>query len=555
MPDNEQSEDFLHLPTADSSADAAKRAKAALWKEIAEKRQSRLSAQAPAMPPPPPLEEPEPEVAPLHDDWADLLSLDPDAAHEPLPPMEMHAPPPVVATPVEVQTRGDVSSRSRTVIRRSAPPAPVSDAVTRVFITSPVQPASAPEPMEEAPSEPPPRRAKAKREEPRVESAPPETAPEVSPEATADSKPEVKEQKSEEKAPAAEVAARESQPSTRSAWLDKWESFGGRSLAISLAIHALIIGLGGFLVVNQGLLDSQVDFLPGGTQQGAAASQDLQHKIQQKKSPWLKKAPMRRIASMTSISEIVLPDEVPDMLDLPQSSDLLSSNKIGGGLGGAGGGFGKGMGLGSKSGMVFQPLSMFGREIKAKRLALVLDVSGSMTPYLPRVIEEVDKVARNSIIILYAGCGLDVPPPRGLEGEEIFRTSGTEFEKFWRMGGMATLEDTRKFKISAKDAIPSESIYRVLSRRPQTYFVHYLGTNFTWVALLSEQVRQADALYWFSDFQDFVNFKQVLTVKENLLRRKQKLYIQPYQHGSSFDLVKSQLVDPTGGDVIEAVFE
>ncbi len=549
MPDNEQSEDFLHLPTADSSADAAKRAKAALWKEIAEKRQSRLSAQAPAIPEPPPPEEPEPEVAPLHDDWADLLSLDPDVPHEPLPPMGMPTPPPVVATPVEVQTRGDVSSRSRTVIRRSAPPAPVSDAVTRVFITAPVEPQ--PEPAPEPPAEPPQRKSKTKRETPRAESAPPQTAPEEA----IESKPEVKEVTSDDKAPSAEVAAREPQPSTRSAWLEKWESLGGRSLAISLAIHALIIGLGGFLVVNQGLLDSQVDFLPGGTQQGAAASQDLQHKIQQKKSPWLKKAPMRRIASMTSISEIVLPDEVPDMLDLPQSSDLLSSNKIGGGLGGAGGGFGKGMGLGSKSGMVFQPLSMFGREIKAKRLALVLDVSGSMAPYLPRVIEEVDKVARNSIIILYAGCGLDVPPPRGLEGEEIFRTSGTEFEKFWRMGGMATLEDTRKFKISAKDAIPSESIYRVLSRRPQTYFVHYLGTNFTWVALLSEQVRQADALYWFSDFQDFVNFKQVLTVKENLLRRKQKLYIQPYQHGSSFDLVKSQLVDPTGGDVIEAVFE
>jgi hypothetical protein len=73
--------------------------------------------------------------------------------------------------------------------------------------------------------------------------------------------------------------------------------------------------------------------------------------------------------------------------------------------------------------------------------------------------------------------------------------------------------------------------------------------------LLSEQVRQADALYWFSDFQDRVDFQQVLVVKENLLRRKQKLYIQPYQHGSSFDLVKSQLVDPTGGDVIEAILE
>jgi hypothetical protein len=103
--------------------------------------------------------------------------------------------------------------------------------------------------------------------------------------------------------------------------------------------------------------------------------------------------------------------------------------------------------------------------------------------------------------------------------------------------------------------IQGESIFRLLAKRQQTWFIHYVGTGYTWTALLSEQVRQADALYWFSDFQDRVDFQQVMTVKENLLRRKQKLYIQPYQHGTSFDLVKSQLVEPTGGDVIEAVLE
>jgi hypothetical protein len=117
------------------------------------------------------------------------------------------------------------------------------------------------------------------------------------------------------------------------------------------------------------------------------------------------------------------------------------------------------------------------------------------------------------------------------------------------------LAEGRKFKFSASDSIPSESIYRLLSRRSQTFFVHNVGLGYTWLAMLSEQVRQADALYWFSDFQDHVDFQQIITVKENLLRRKQKLYIQPYQHGTSFDLVKSQLVDPSGGDVIEAVFE
>jgi hypothetical protein len=540
MPEDDQPEDYFHLPTVDGGADAAKQAKAALWQQIAEKRRAKLAAAPAPEAARIPAEEPaeEPEIAPaLHDDWAELFDLDPDSPSVPLPPMQMPEAKPLISTPVEIETRGDVSSKKRSVIRRSAPPAPEPDAgdVTQVFI-APKAPAR---PVEEPVKEAPPKEEKSA--EPPPEKAPTDEASEPSPEKDKESSPK-------------DTPEVPSEPKIKTALWEKWEKWGGRSLAISIAIHTLIIGGGGFLVVNQGLLDEQVDFLPGGTQQGAAASQELDHKIQQKKKTWLNKpVPMRKIA-VNSISDIILPDDAPDLMDLPQSKDLLSSAKMGG-LGGAGGGFGKSMGLGAKGGMVFQPLSMFGREIKAKRLALVLDVSTSMAPYLPQVLAELDKVAKGSIVILFPGCGLEKPSPKGLEGEELFRTSAPEFEKFWRMGGMEPLADVRKFKFKPDDVIPSESIFRLLSKRPQTWYVHGVGVGYTWTALLSEQVRQADALYWFSDFQDRVDFQQILVVKENLLRRKQKLYIQPYMHGSSFDLVKSQLVEPTGGDVIEAVLE
>lgn len=296
-----------------------------------------------------------------------------------------------------------------------------------------------------------------------------------------------------------------------------------------------------------------MDFLPGGgTQQSAAASQALEHKIQQKKSPWLKKAmPVRKIAAAGAISDIVLPDEMPDLLELPQSKDLLSGGgklTAGMGLAGAGGGFGKSMGLGSQSGMVFQPFSMFGMQIKAKKLALVLDVSTSMAPHLPRVIEEVDKVAKGSVVILYFGCGLEPPPPQGLDGDEVYSTSSVEFEKFWRLGG-ASLEETRKFRIDPKNEIQNEAIFRMLSKRPQTYFIHNTGLGYTWLALLNDKVRLADGIYWFSDFQDRVDFRQVNIVRENLERRKQRLYMHAYMQGSSYDLVRTQLVEPTQGDV------
>lgn len=539
-------DDFQHLPTAD--AEQARAAKAALWKKIAdEKKRSRqvqeeaaaeASVSVPSVP------------TSSADGWAELFSTPP----EELIPDSLPSLPSTPAAP----------ARKRSILRRSTP------------LVVPEEPAIAPPSSREevfstpsSPAEPPTSLDSAARAEPQDAS---ETASAVE-QASATARPDDSEPSHERAAELPTSAKKQEQPDAEpseeshrpagseppaatailiSLLRQKWIQWGGASLSLSLAIHALVLGIGGFLVVNQMTLDRQVDFLPGGTQQGQQASQALEHKIQQKKNPWLRKpVPMRKIAAIGSISDIVLPDEVPDLLELPDAGDMLSASKLGGaGLGG--GGFGKGMGLGAKSGMVFQPLSMFGREIKAKRLALVLDVSSSMAPYLPRVIEEVDKVARNSVVVLFPGCGLDEPPRKGLDGEDVFRTNGSEFERFWRMGGMSSYDDARKFKFSRTDPIPSESIFTLLSKRPQTYFIHYVGTGYAWTALLSEQVRQADALYWFSDFQDHVDFSQLDIVREGLMRRKQKLYIQPYMRGSSYDLVKSQLVDPTGGEVIEA---
>lgn len=330
-----------------------------------------------------------------------------------------------------------------------------------------------------------------------------------------------------------------------------WERWGGKALAVSVVIHVLLLVGGATYVIQQAMAPEQVDFLPGGgTPQGQAASQALEHKIQQKKTPWLKKAmPMQKIGVANSVSDIILPDDVPDLMNLPDSGDLLRS-KLSGSMGLAGTGSApKAMGLGSQTGMVFQPFSLFGMQIKSKQLGLVLDVSTSMAPHLPRVIEEVDKVAKGSVVILYFGCGLIAPPIRGIDGDEVYSTGGSEFERFWRLGGVS-LEESRKARVDTKQPIPSEEIYRLLARRSQTYFIHSAGIGYTWLALLSDKLRSADGIYWFSDFQDTVDFKQLTIVRENLLRRKQRLYMHAYERGPSFDLIKTQLVDPTRGDSV-----
>lgn len=557
MSDSQNSDDLQHLPKADADiVENSRAAKAALWRKISEQRRQ-VREDPPA---PKPLQTPVDDQPPTvqerssRDEWNELFNTSPEELEAPLIPE-------ATVPPVQAPRKRSVIRRSTPLITETAaapgenpdasphPPANTTDMATAGTASHAKDDATTlPASLVSSP------RARELYLAPKDYHQPPAAPPEVASQETI-SEPDT----SSRLASAAASEKPEDTPQEvhflTALLKQKWVQWGGASLSLSLGIHALILGVGGFLVVNQVMIDRQVDFLPGGSQQGQQASQALEHKIQQKKNPWLKKAvPMRKIAAVGSISDIVLPDEVPDLLDLPSSNDLLSSSRLGG-AGLDGGGFGKGMGLGAKDGMVFQPLSMFGREIKAKRLALVLDVSSSMAPFLPRVIEEVDKVAKGSVIVLYPGCGLDSPPNKGLSGKEIYRTNGPEFERFWRMGGMASLEEARKFKFSRTDPIPGESVYTVLSKRPQTHFIHYVGIGYTWLALLSDHVRQADALYWFSDFQDHVDFQQLDIVRENLLRRKQKLYIQPYQHGSAFDLIKSQLVDPTGGEVIEAVFE
>lgn len=338
-----------------------------------------------------------------------------------------------------------------------------------------------------------------------------------------------------------------------------WEKVGGRSLLLSVGIHLTLFLLAGFFYLSY-TENQRIDFLPGGgTQQGEQASQNLENQVNRKKTRWLnKKPPMQRIAVEKAMSSITLPDAKPELLDLPMTKDFLGAGKMGSlgfGTSGAGGGFGNGIGVGGKSGITFTPLSMFGKKIVGRRIAVVMDVSRSMTPYLEDVVKELDRVASGSPVILYYGCGL---MPAGGEkiDETVQRTQAKDFERFWRIWqGNAMLGfsgmDLKKITFSSKDKIPMEDLYRFFARRNNTWFLDYNGMDFAWTALLCQEIRNADALYWFSDFEDNVSERQMKTVLDNLLVRRQRLYIHPQTHGQSFGEVVAQIVEPSGGDVVE----
>lgn len=342
-----------------------------------------------------------------------------------------------------------------------------------------------------------------------------------------------------------------------------WRAFGFGSLAFSLLLHGIVLFIAGVVVFVTTIETKNVDFLPGGgTQQGQKASEAFSHQVEQKRRATLNRTPpMRRLVSASMESMIALPDAPVDMISVPDMSSMLSSGSMmgSGGFGkaGAGGGFGSGIGTGGAAGVTFKPIIMFGKELKdARKIAVVMDVSRSMTRYLPIVAKELDKVAYGSPLVLYFGCG--VTAPRGKEDVEdkVFKATGPDFARFWQLWQGKTpinlsKADRKKLEYDPTLPMPLNEIHAKMDKRPNTFFIDFNGITYAWTALMSREVMEADTIYWFADFQDRIEAAQAEKVVKKLKQRKQKLFIHASTRGKNFENARDLLVTPLGGEVLE----
>ncbi len=348
-----------------------------------------------------------------------------------------------------------------------------------------------------------------------------------------------------------------------------WRKMGAGSLIMSLLIHVGLLVIASFIVTTVVNEKISVDFLPGGgSKAGQEASSLLNQQVKQKKRSLMNKStPMQKIVSTSTNSAIALSDIPVDSIDMPEMSSILGGGTMGSagfGSNGSGGGFGNGMGIGGMSGKTFKPIIIFGNELKARSIAVIMDVSGSMTPHLTKVIKELDRVAKGSPVVLYVGCGVATPAKgKKLDDNAIStrRQSKSDddknFEIFWRKshGKPKPPVDPNapppsKKKDDKDGPIPEEPVYAVMADRPSTYFIKSQGIEYAWMSLLVNEVRNAEALYWFSDFQDKVDDEQLEAVLKNIKRRKQKLFIHASVEGNSFAKIRDQLCLPSGGAVI-----
>jgi hypothetical protein len=336
-----------------------------------------------------------------------------------------------------------------------------------------------------------------------------------------------------------------------------WGRIGGRSLTIAIVFHAILLVIGAIWVFEiRREKEKTVDFMPGDGNAGGS-ERGIEYKVQQKKqAAIIPTASAKRVFADGAFSTFTLPAPGDTFGEMSKLSSI-SGGGMSGGLGGSGGGKGFGRGSGNGTGGTgLRHAMMFGLKLdNSEKLAVVMDVSRSMTKYLPIVVKELDKLSSRGPLILYFGCGLTDPPPREKLDSRVHHTSSPTFDRFWQnWQGKASLKmkqpERDQLKYDPNAPMPLAAIHKQMSNRPDTYFIDFNGIRHAQTALMCDELKDADTIYWFADFMDKADAEVMKKVLNKLKSRKQKLYLHATVNGKFFETVRDGLAIPSGGKVM-----
>ena len=179
-----------------------------------------------------------------------------------------------------------------------------------------------------------------------------------------------------------------------------------RALLLSVAVHALMVIAACWVVFRSPPSPPRQEFTAHTVAGGKSGGPSKTHPINRKpKVP----TPQKRLTSKSASATLALPPmkAMTPELGLSGLSGGMGKGGFGRGLGSFGGN-GLGAGLGNRSGFMGRPV--MGALIRAKRVAVYLDCSGSMRSYLPRVEAEIRKEFPDADVFRFDGArvvGLD----------------------------------------------------------------------------------------------------------------------------------------------------
>jgi len=333
------------------------------------------------------------------------------------------------------------------------------------------------------------------------------------------------------------------------------KKLGAGSLGISLFFHAVVVVIGIFLVIATipPEPEKEVDFKPSGGGGGSPSASN-----QKKQQSSMSKQLPNRVAAANVAGTFALPE--PSSSSSLSSLGALGSGGMGGMGSGGGKGDGKGMGTGNGMGMGMggdgpKGLMVFGTALNVRTIGVVMDVSGSMTRHLPKVLEELDRVAKGSPVILHVGCSIeDIRTRPNIDAVNSPMKKGVDhFKFFWCLYQDPQYRQSGAYfrdKVDLTLPVPSPDVYEKFAKRNGTYYNDPEGRRSTADAILAKEFEKVDAIYWFADFQDKIDPKAAEDVLRTLKRRKQKLYIHASDQGNYIDAARDLISVPSGGKEI-----
>jgi len=181
---------------------------------------------------------------------------------------------------------------------------------------------------------------------------------------------------------------------------------------------------------------------------------------------------------------------------------------------------------------------LFGAVVGDKKLGVIADVSGSMQPYLERVMREIFENFPNAEVVLVDGCGMESfdsssPAPKSRSGgrkkkprrEEVSMTPphGVDFSS---QEGLSSPPIQGSGFGGLRQSYPK--VFETLRKRSATWIVVGDGaesaTRLAFDHLAGDHVQ---AIYWFSDFQDSVETGEGDRAAKSVRDNKIDVYLHP----------------------------
>ena len=271
-----------------------------------------------------------------------------------------------------------------------------------------------------------------------------------------------------------------------------WKNFGGTGFVVSALFHFALIVFALFYVfsVLENPKPETSVFVSGSGGSSAARGESLSKKAF-RKTP---EAGMPKIFAKSQNAKLVLP-EMPKMPAMKMSDFSQKIGTAGGnaergneaaGLRGIGGGVGLGAGIGIGGGKnhLGKFKTLLGAQIKAQKIAVFLDCSGSMKSFLPAVKAEIYEKFPDADIFAFSGAQTEI------HDSEVVGGRAMKAKALAALKRKRAEDETETARLSGQG--------RVIYGKYSAHFA--AGTLGAWLDVFSRE--RYDALVVFSDFRD-----------------------------------------------------